>query len=143
MIKITYGETTIEIHRPWWRRLGNAPFEFGLALFAAYSGIAGFFNFGASNEIFTDAVFAPTVFNLIFVAAGIAMIIGLAARSRVAESFGLFGIMGALLTRIVVILLSTGWNVTSHNLLAICIIFTMASMIRLVMLPRPEHYVIT
>jgi hypothetical protein len=142
MITITIGDRTIIIRRPWWKRLGNAPFEIGLSLFSIYSGVSGLLNFGASNEIFTEAVLAPGIFNMIFIVSGLSVIAGLVTRLRGMESFGLFGIIGALLTRIMVILMSTGWNVTSHNLLATCIFFVLACIVRLLMIPSSEHYFI-
>ena len=142
MIKITYDGHTITVYRPWWKRLANSPFEMGLALFAIYSGITGLMNFGASNEIFSEAVVGAGIFNWIFIGAGAATIAGSCGRWRGVEGFGLISIIGALLTRMVVILLSTGWNVTSHNLLATCIIYIIASGIRLMVLPNPEHYFI-
>ncbi len=143
MIKFSYNGMTITIYRTWWRRLAYAPFEMGLAIFAIYSGISGLCNFGASNEIFAEAVHLPSVFNLVFVFAGLAMIFGNTYRFRGLEGIGLYSLLGALATRSIIILLSTGWNVTSHNLLALCLINIVSSVIRLFMLNQVEEYTIS
>jgi len=117
-----------------FRRIFLVPFEVGLCLFAIYSGISGFLDFGASNLLFVAAVHGAQIFNAIFILSGLATIYGVAVMMANVEAFGICGIMSSLIIRTMAIIATAGWTQTSHNLIAISVIFILACTVRLGMI---------
>lgn len=114
-----------------WETFTDRPFKIALALFAIYSGISGLLNFGSSNEVFYYSVWYPWAYNILFVASGLVVMTGVLMIKTNIEAAGLLLVVTSLTIRLSVILLSVGWKSEVHNMLAICIIFGAAALIRI------------
>jgi hypothetical protein len=111
--------------------IADRPFKLALALFAVYSGIAGLSRFGSSSEIFDDALRCADLHNCIFILAGLLTIIGVLINKTNWEASGLFLISVSLFLRILVTIMTVGWTSSAHNILAIGVIFIVASLVRI------------
>ena len=114
----------------------DRPFKLAMCLFAIYSGVAGLFDFGASNEIFVEAVRYAGIFNVAFIVSGVVTAIGVLSSKMNVEAAGLCLVSSCLVTRVMVVLSTSGWNPAAHNLLAISVLFTASSIIRIVCIQK-------
>ncbi len=109
----------------------DRPFKLALCLFAVYSGISGLFDFGTSNEIFSAAIKFSSVFNILFILAGVTAMIGVLKTKLNIEAAGLVLIITSLLLRVMATVAISGWDPGAHNLLALSVLFISASLSRI------------
>lgn len=124
MIIVTDKETLADTVR-------DRPFKIAMSLFAIYSGVSGLFGFGASNEIFDAAVKYSYVFNSLFIVAGLLTMAGVFWHKLNVEAAGLLLISSSLVIRMTSTVALVGWDQSAHNLLALSILFTSASFVRI------------
>src|SRR3982750_1284275 len=114
-----------------WAAVNDRPFKLALAVFAIYSGISGLAGFGSSNEIFSFYVAYPWLFHSLFIASGLLVGGGVLAHKTNIEAAGLLLVSTSMVSRFIIIIMTSGWQPQVHNILALSIIFTIACAIRI------------
>ncbi len=109
----------------------DRPFKIAMSLFAIYSGVSGLVGFGSSNIIFDAAVHFSYMFNSLFIVAGLTTLIGVFWHKLNIEASGLLLISISLIIRMLSTVAIVGWDASAHNLLALCILFSSASAVRI------------
>ena len=109
----------------------DRPFKMALCFFAIYTGVSGLMNYGTSSEIFDAAVKYSEIFNLAFIIAGMLTAIGIIMQKINVEAAGLCLISTSLVLRVIATIAIAGWTPSAHNLLALSVLFTAASVVRI------------
>ena len=95
-----------------YSRQKAAPFETMLGFICIYGGLAGIFNFGIINNIFTSVISYPLLLllNIIYLISGITIFTGLGLKRGNLEAFGLVILSTTLIVRTVLIGFLLGFN---------------------------------
>lgn len=77
------------------------PFETMFGFYCAYSGLAGLLNFGIVSNAFNSATGykTSTIFNIVYLLAGIGMYIGVGLKRINIEAFGLITVITSIIIR--------------------------------------------
>lgn len=100
------------------------PFETMFGFYCAYSGLAGLLNFGIVNNTFNSVAGfrTATIFNIIYLLAGLGMYIGTGFKKVNIEAFGLITVITSILIRTI----TTSWLLGVNPIIINSYIFNMS-----------------
>ncbi len=140
MTLIELSDNEMPENRGPWSTVVERPFQAAVAMFAIYSGVSGLLHFGTSNEIFIAAVKYSSIFNVMFILAGLGQLVGTLTRKINIEAAALVLVSCSMLMRILATLAISGWDPSAHNMLAIGILFISASIIRIYAIIKTDQH---
>lgn len=120
------------------------PFEIAIALTAVWAGAAGLLTLSPSAAAFNATLpqWLVTMFNLIYVIAGLAMLTGVGWNYKNAEASGLILLITSLLIRAVALYVTRGFDQVTTNVIVQATLFGGAAVIRLGMILAKRQTVI-
>ena len=122
------------------------PFEIAIALTAVWAGAAGLFNLSITASAFNSTLpqWLVTLFNILYVIAGLGILTGVGWSYRNAEASGLILLITSLFIRVVALYFTRGFDSVTTNVIIQAVLFGGAAVIRLgVILAKHETVLIT
>ncbi len=126
--------------KTFFKRQSVVPFETMFAFYCIYSGVAGLFNFGITNDIFKIVLgsLIANIFNVGYILAGAGMYFGIGSKRGDLEGFGLIAIATSVMIRMLAVGWMQGFSPVVVNLYAFSIAFLTACAVRFSYLVRGE-----
>lgn len=117
-------------------RMVVVPFEIALALTAMWSGTAGLFNLSITATAFNATLphWLVTLFNLMYIVAGLGVLSGVGWSYRNAEASGLILMFTSLIVRAGALYVTQGLNSISTNVIIQAVFFGGACVVRVAVL---------
>lgn len=111
-----------------------SPFEAMFGFICIYAGLAGVFNFGIINNIFTDLLDIKflLLFNIIYFLSGLGIFLGIAFKKGNLEAFGLISLATTLIIRTIIFGWLLGLNPIIVNAYIFNAAFALGCLIRLI-----------
>lgn len=122
----------------FWRNIKVMPFEAMFGFICIYAGLAGIFNFGIVNNIFSSLLDVKLllIFNILYLFSGIGIFFGVGLKKGNLEAFGLIILAATFLVRTLIFSWHLGLNPIIVNAYISNCAFIMACSIRIVIIFR-------
>lgn len=122
----------------------SRPGAVALAMVALYAGVAGLFHIGASTDALAALMpmWLSFALNLIYAAAGIAMLVGMGRQRGNIEAAGWILLAASVLVRAIAIVVVAGLTPSVLGLLVLYVGFLSAAIVRIVQIVRGDAIVV-